>query len=190
MAEPPSDGRGAPGGAAPPDREQDDQPKERSTRGRIIVRSSSHPPRGARAAEPLDARETSGARALPASDPPEREQDVRSKRTTPSERPRKRREVQTRSLDRARMDTPTARPSSKRRRGSDPTGVAVGRGSEPGALENGARAESSTGSAAPLRGAAQLASTPSAAPAVRSTRLVWALGVGLIALLLWTLLRG
>lgn len=90
-------GRKTPTGAGAPSEAGKPEPTERSPRGRIIIRSSSHPPGGERAG---DARDVSGARALPASDraPAVDDRDegaeARSKRSTPAERPRRRRKVQ------------------------------------------------------------------------------------------------
>jgi len=104
--------------------EREDEPKELSSRGLIVVRSSSHPPhtKGQGTAD----RDHSGARSLPLSD--SGAVDARPKRTTPSERPRRRREVQARTLDRARIDTPRSRPGARRR--SDPAEPVVQASSE------------------------------------------------------------
>jgi len=95
------------------DQAQDDPPApvERSTSGRIIVRSSSHPPTGEVAA-PGD---TSGAHPLP--DGPG---ETRIKRDTPAERPRRRRQVETgvTGLRRTR-DTAPALPTSLKRRSAE-----------------------------------------------------------------------
>jgi hypothetical protein len=84
-------------GRAPKPTEAQPAPIERSPRGRIIIRSSSHPPVGERG----DARDVSGARALPESerapapaDDRGEDPEARSKRSTPAERPRRRRKVQ------------------------------------------------------------------------------------------------
>jgi hypothetical protein len=116
-------GKGAPGAA--PDEQNGVQPPERSSRGRIIVRSSSHPPRSHGSVG--DARDLSGAHELPAGDVEQRvdlhdAREDRSKRSTPAERPRRRRQVQAgRAMDRERRDTLPANPAGlRRKRGSDP----------------------------------------------------------------------
>jgi hypothetical protein len=90
-------GRKTPTGAGAPSEAGKPEPIERSPRGRIVIRSSSHPPTG----EHGDPRDVSGARALPASDRApaigdDRDEgaEARSKRSTPAERPRRRRKVQ------------------------------------------------------------------------------------------------
>jgi hypothetical protein len=104
-------GREAPGAA--PSEPNEPEP-ERSPRGRILIRSSSHPPGSERSS---DAREVSGARALPASgrapasgaDPNQSDRDdARSKKTTPAERPRSRRKLQSarHSFDAGSASTP------------------------------------------------------------------------------------
>ena len=68
-----------------------------------------------------DARDVSGARALPLArpaviEPDEESSETRAKKVTPAERPRKRRQVQVAEVvERARRDTPAARPSSRQR---------------------------------------------------------------------------
>ncbi len=120
MAERPPNGTGPEAGSAPQAGEDPGaEPAERSSRGRIVIRSSSHPPEAPLTHPPLDARDHSGARALPLPADPAEGEEARSKKATPAERPRRRREVQARALERARMDTPAARPRS-RRRASDP----------------------------------------------------------------------
>jgi hypothetical protein len=114
------DGTGphAPAEDAPPP-----APIERSSRGRIVIRSSSHPPRGER---PPAADEASGARRLPSEEPGE----PREKRDTPAERPRRRRQLRSAELgDRARRDTEGLHANGQRRR--SPTSVAVGHALRP-----------------------------------------------------------
>ena len=74
-------------------------PLERSSRGRIIIRSSSHPPPDAVGT----GRDVSGARALP----PAPGAAGRSKRDTPAERPRRRRQIRIAATpERPRRDSP------------------------------------------------------------------------------------
>jgi hypothetical protein len=114
------------GSGESPSDEREDEPKELSSRGLIVVRSSSHPPR-TKGQGTAEDRDHSGARSLPLSSDPGAV-EARPKRTTPSERPRRRREVQARTLDRARIDTPRSRPGARRR--SDPAQLAVQPSSE------------------------------------------------------------
>jgi hypothetical protein len=89
-------------------------PLERSPQGRFVIRSSSHPPGGID--DVGDARDVSGARSLPRSDPAPKGgegQEGRPKRSTPAERPRRRKQV---ALERSLRDTLPARPQSLRSR--------------------------------------------------------------------------
>jgi hypothetical protein len=89
-------------------------PVERSSRGRIVVRSSSHPP--AEAANPTG--DTSGAHVLP-----DGQIERRPKRDTPAERPSRRRQaVVTKEGDaaeRQRRDTVPASPTSLKRKSAE-----------------------------------------------------------------------
>jgi hypothetical protein len=93
----------------------DAEPPGHSMRVRRVVRSS-RPPAGF----DRDARDLSGARALPVSQrvvigSDEESSQMRAKRATPAERPRRRRQVQVAQADaRSRKSTPPARPSSLR----------------------------------------------------------------------------
>jgi len=91
-------------------------PVERSASGRIIVRSSSHPPTG----EAAGSSDTSGARALP--DGPG---EARIKRDTPAERPRRRRQVETGVGQRRTRDTAPALPTSLKRRSAEQAELAI-----------------------------------------------------------------
>ena len=111
-------GPGRPGeGAASPAAEKSEA--LRSVRVRRVIRSS-HPPAAERTAP--DARDVSGARALPTSRrgpvvDGEESTETRAKKVTPAERPRRRRIVQAgRVLERSRNDTLPARPMSLQRR--------------------------------------------------------------------------
>jgi hypothetical protein len=111
---PPKGRRGA--GA---DEAQNDPPApvERGASGRIIVRSSSHPPTG----EAAGSSDTSGARALP--DGPG---EARIKRDTPAERPRRRRQVESGvGGQRRTRDTAPALPTSLKRRSAEQAELAI-----------------------------------------------------------------
>jgi hypothetical protein len=79
----------------------------------VIIRSSSHPPASERGA---DSRDVSGARALPTSHRPAGAEDegaeARSKRSTPAERPRRRRKIR---AERAAEPTTAPRTSGAER---------------------------------------------------------------------------
>jgi hypothetical protein len=95
-------------------------PIERSTSGRIIIRSSSHPPTADSSSTPT---ETSGAHVLP-----DGEKEPRVKRDTPAERPRRRRKVlaeEAAAGERRRRDTAPALPTSLRRRSEEPLEIDI-----------------------------------------------------------------
>jgi len=90
-------------------------PLERSPEGRFVVRSSSHPP-----TDRTGAIDSSGVHSRPRADdgaPAQREREGRPGRSTPAERPRKRKELKQggtyRSDVRARCDTPRALPGTR-----------------------------------------------------------------------------
>jgi hypothetical protein len=85
-------------------------PVERSSRGRILIRSSSHPPGGEPERRPG---ETSGEHLLP-----ESPIEPRLKRDTPAERPRRRRQVkaaQAAALEPAKVELPPVLAASSER---------------------------------------------------------------------------
>jgi hypothetical protein len=167
-----SDGNGSgPRGPARTEDATPPKPIERSPRGRIVIRSSSHPPRGDM---PPAADEASGARHLPTEEPAAEEPvEVRAKRDTPAERPRRRRQVRSAQLEeRGRRDAA----GGQRRR--SPTSVAA-----PGAEGANARAGRDAASEAQpetLPGGNTRSSLPRA--------LIWLVATAGAAALLWRLL--
>jgi hypothetical protein len=179
-----SDGtpNGRRGSGAEPAPDDPPSPIERSTSGRIIIRSSSHPPTADSSSTPTD---TSGAHLLP-----DGEKEPRVKRDTPAERPRRRRKVmaeQAAEGQRRRRDTAPALPTSLRRRSEEALDIdieIVGESSEPAAAEprfvSGGDAVSSL---QPVAGAARRAARARAliVGAVIAAAVI-------VALLLWRLL--
>jgi hypothetical protein len=205
------DGSGPGPGVATRD-ENEGQSAELSSRGRVVIRSSSRPPRST--LPELDAREVSGARSLPAA-PVERQAELReidearAKKSTPAERPRKRRQVQAaQAMARARRDTKPARPASLRRPRQGDEGVGepqrasvVADPSPPGA--SAARSvDPRDPLAAPAVSAVPSPSLgrslmPAEGHVVRVARkrrsivtALWVAAILLAAVLLWALLRG
>ncbi len=100
------EGRRGPAGADAPERPASQPAQvepERSPSGRVIIRSSSHPPGAEQAGEA-----GSGVRSLP--EAPE-DDEARRKKATPDERPRRARRH---ARERPRADTPAARPAGRR----------------------------------------------------------------------------
>jgi hypothetical protein len=179
-----SDGtpNGRRGSGAEPAEADPSAPIERSTSGRIIIRSSSHPPTAESNSTPTD---TSGAHLLP-----DREKEPRGKRDTPAERPRRRRKAlaeEGAEGERRRRDTAPALPTSLRRRSEDALEIDIEIVTEAGGTSAGeprfVSGADTVSSLAPVTGAAQRA---------RRARLVIAgtlIAVAALAgLLLWYLL--
>jgi len=171
-------------------------PIERSSRGRIIVRSSSHPP-GADAA--VGSGDVSGARALPGAP----STPARTKRDTPAERPRLRRQAKAAGPpERARRDSPPGQrlgaPSRESRPGPPPRPLGSWQAAQPAqGAENAppsveAAGARSAGSDAALQASRGEIGAARGAPSGARRIVIAGVGLALVcaALWVWKLLAG
>lgn len=169
-------------------------PIERSSRGRIVIRSSSHPPVERPAVTDDLSGELSGAKRLPAADA---DPTPRTKRDTPAERPRRRRQVRAAQLaEWQRREASAAQaPSGQRRR--SPAGVArhVAPGAPPDStITNDTHAGRDMQDAGPVAGS-EAAPIQSQGPTAPRRRLAlraaaWLLGAAVAAWLMARWLAG